>query len=55
MPLYTSSVDMKIDYTDKCKCENRSGTFMANHSLMWHDGDIMCNDCGKFVRFFGAG
>jgi hypothetical protein len=28
---------------------------MRNYSMMWHDGDIHCAKCGKFIRRFDAG
>jgi len=46
---------IKVDYDDKCQCVNRSGTYAANYHMMWHEADIMCNDCAKFVRFWDAG
>lgn len=46
---------VKINYEDKCQCTSRSGTEMFNYSMMWHEADICCADCGKFVRFWDAG
>lgn len=28
---------------------------MKNYSEIWHDGDIHCARCGKFIRRFDAG
>lgn len=28
---------------------------MRNYSMMWHDGDIHCAKCGRFIRRFDAG
>ena len=28
---------------------------LRNYSMMWHDGDIHCANCGKFIRTFDAG
>ncbi len=28
---------------------------MRNYSLLWHEGDIHCARCGKFIRTFDAG
>jgi len=28
---------------------------MRNYSMMWHEGDIHCAKCGKFIRRFDAG
>lgn len=35
-----------------CKHKNQT---VINHSLMWHDGDVVCVDCGKYIRAFDAG
>lgn len=28
---------------------------MKNYSMAWHDGDIHCAGCDKFIRYFDAG
>jgi len=28
---------------------------MRNYSMMWHEGDIHCKNCGRFIRTFDAG
>jgi uncharacterized Zn finger protein (UPF0148 family) len=28
---------------------------MLDYSLIWHDGNIHCAQCGKFIRRFDAG
>jgi hypothetical protein len=28
---------------------------LRNYSMIWHDGDIHCARCGKFIRCFDAG
>lgn len=28
---------------------------IRNYSMMWHDGDIHCIDCGTYVRGYDAG
>jgi uncharacterized Zn finger protein (UPF0148 family) len=28
---------------------------MRNYEMMWHEGDIHCAQCGKFIRRFDAG
>jgi hypothetical protein len=43
-------VDRKI----KCKCNNPKPQ-MVNYSMMWHEADIICNNCGKFIRYWDAG
>ena len=37
-------------------CECGSTEFeMRNYSMMWHEGDIHCARCGKYIRAFDAG
>ncbi len=36
------------------ECGSKS-TRMENYSMMWHEGDIVCNDCDTYVRGFDAG
>jgi uncharacterized Zn finger protein (UPF0148 family) len=28
---------------------------MRNYEMMWHEGNIHCAQCGKFIRRFDAG
>jgi transcription initiation factor TFIIIB Brf1 subunit/transcription initiation factor TFIIB len=28
---------------------------MRNYEMMWHEGDIHCAQCGRFIRRFDAG
>jgi uncharacterized Zn finger protein (UPF0148 family) len=28
---------------------------LKNYSMMWHDGEIYCAKCGKYIRLFDAG
>ncbi len=44
-----------LDRTDKCACKESSGVEIVNHDLMWHDADVVCIDCHKFVRYYDAG
>ncbi len=39
------------------KCPSCGGTNfeVRNHSLIWHDGDVYCKDCGAYVRSYDAG
>jgi len=30
-------------------------TSVKNYNMMWHDGDITCDDCGGYVRMYDAG
>lgn len=36
----------------KCGSGNTS---VHNYSMMWHDGDVICDDCGTYVRGYDAG
>ena len=37
---------------DKCKHEE---TVIRNYDPTWHDGNIHCKKCGKFIRFYDGG
>lgn len=42
----------KVDL--KCKCNSpRKGFY--NYSMMWHEADIICENCDGFIRFWDAG
>ncbi len=43
-----------IDLEKQKTCKHEKQT-VINHSLMWHDGDVVCVDCGKWIREFDAG
>jgi hypothetical protein len=50
-------VDRKFRAKDCVVCGGQpepKNTRIVNHSLMWHDGDIICV-CGRYVREFDAG
>lgn len=38
-----------------CRQCGSTNTSVYNHSLMWHDGDVVCDDCGRYVRMYDAG
>ena len=38
----------------KCECDNRIEGFY-NYSMMWHEADIICDNCGGFIRYWDAG
>lgn len=53
---------MDVDRTRKAAdCADCDGTppstRIVNHSMMWHDGDVVCAkpDCCRFVRNYDAG
>ncbi len=50
----TSRSKKDIDYKDKCKCDKPSPV-MYNYEMMWHEGDICCGQCDKFIRYYDAG
>lgn len=37
-----------------CQCGSTDFE-MRNYSMMWHDGDVYCAQCGKFIRSWDAG
>lgn len=40
---------------DTCpECQSRNNS-VHNYSMMWGDGDVVCDDCGTYVRGFDAG
>jgi hypothetical protein len=41
-------------YSSKCLCGSEKFT-IKNHSLIWHDGDVHCQQCGMYIRDFDAG
>lgn len=39
-----------------CKsCGCYGNTEMRNYSMMWHEADIHCGNCGRFLRYWDAG
>lgn len=44
------TIDLKKQKT--CKHKNQ---VVINHDMMWHDGDVVCADCGKYIRSYDAG
>lgn len=30
-------------------------TRVDNYDLMWHDGDVVCSNCGQYLRGYDAG
>lgn len=38
-----------------CPACASSNTSVHNYNAMWHDGDVMCDDCGTYVRMYDAG
>ncbi len=45
-------------HREKMTCKN-CGTYgkteMRNYSMMWHEADIHCANCGTFLRYWDAG
>lgn len=42
----------KYNMCPECQSEN---TACENYDPMWHDGDVICQDCRTYVRGFDAG
>jgi hypothetical protein len=38
-----------------CPACASSNTSVHNYNMMWHDGDVKCDDCGTYVRMYDAG
>lgn len=45
---------VKVDYDRKCECDKQV-PIVVNHSLMWHDGDVICQNCTGYIRDYDAG
>lgn len=41
-------------YEDKCKCKEPKAE-LRDYSEMWHDGEVWCSECNKFIRDWDAG
>jgi ribosomal protein S27AE len=55
MAIHNIGSDEVILNNTKCPDCGNDQFEMRNYSLMWHDGDIHCARCGKFIRSFDAG
>jgi transcription elongation factor Elf1 len=44
-------------HVNNTKCPNCGSIEfeMRNYSMMWHEGDIHCANCGQFIRYYDAG
>lgn len=47
-----SGVTVDYELQKTCKHENKE---VINYSPIWHDGDVVCSDCGKYIRSYDAG
>ena len=47
-----SIVTFDLEKQEICAHHN---TIVFNYDAIWHDGDIVCTDCGKYVRSYDAG
>jgi hypothetical protein len=54
MAIHNIGSDEVILRNTKCECGSTEFV-IRNYSMMWHDGDIHCAQCGKFIRSFDAG
>jgi len=37
-----------------CACDDQK-LILINYDMMWHDGDIVCESCGGYIRSYDAG
>jgi ribosomal protein L37AE/L43A len=55
----TSSIGQAVNpvgIPEKCPhCKKPLVTRVDNYSAMWHDGDVVCDKCGGFIRSYDAG
>lgn len=52
----TMSNKEKYNFEKKCKCKSKKQKpVVINHSLSWHDGDVVCDNCKCFIRDYDAG
>lgn len=41
---------------EMCRCApNERKSVLINHSAIWGDGDVVCNNCKCFVRSYDSG
>lgn len=43
------------DNRNQCKKCGSLKTHVENYSMMWHDGDVICDNCDSYVRSYDAG
>jgi predicted SprT family Zn-dependent metalloprotease len=46
--------EIDVDYDRRCECNNQK-PIVVNHNLMWHDGDVICQNCEGYIRGYDAG
>ena len=51
---FESQQNVPVDYKVKCVCDDRK-PLLVNHDMLWHDGDVICENCRGFIRFWDAG
>jgi hypothetical protein len=44
----------EVDYDTVCACDKQE-PIMVNYQMMWHEADIICGNCGGFIRYWDAG
>lgn len=49
------ALDLCQKHNNTCSECGASDNRMENYSMMWHEGDIVCNKCDTWVRGFDAG
>jgi hypothetical protein len=54
-PGYKEAAGLYYDINNTCPECGSQNTVLENHSMIWHDGDIVCADCRTYVRGWDAG
>lgn len=52
-PEYLRSFVLKYIFNVCVKCGSQN-TSVKNFDQRWRDGDITCDDCGEFIRYYDA-
>lgn len=50
----TMKNNVKYNLFKKCKCRIPE-PIVINYSLMWRDGDVVCQKCKNYIKNFDAG
>lgn len=52
---YGDACSLYNQHRNSCPQCGSENTKVENYDAMWHDGDLVCQDCGTFVRGWDAG
>jgi len=55
MAMHNIESDRVVLKDTKCPECGSAAFEMRDYELMWHEGNIHCAECGKFIRRFDAG